>query len=158
LLGLGGLSADDWPGRDLRALALAPPEARRAPPRFALSAHGFSASLTHEGWHLILQLRDEQQPMMSTRFEAHELRLYDLRDDPRCERELSEAQPEHARTLRARLIEWLQSAQTLDLAGAAGEDQERLERLATLGYLAPTSAPSRTLWIHDACARCRRWD
>lgn len=159
LLKWGAVSDVTWPGRDLRRLAEPATSAvsARAAPRFALSAHGFSASLTYEGWHLILQLRDEQQPVMSERFLAHELRLYDLRDDPRCETELSEQQPEHARQLRARLIAWLQAAQGLDLAGSASEDQERLDRLAELGYLAPSETPS-SLWIPDACARCRRWD
>lgn len=162
LLDLAELQPGAWPGRSSRALdegAAAGAEA----PRYGLAGHGFAASLTHAGWHLTLQLRDD----MSERFGKHALRLDERRSDPECLDELSATQPERARAMRAQLLRWLSTRRPLGWrteAGAAAEASvdtvaaaEREARLAALGYLAQSSAADERLFEEDDCAHCRRW-
>jgi len=96
LLSLSGVRAPEFPGRDLSALA-----AEAARPRFTLAAAARSASVTHARWHLILGLegspRAEADP---GRIGYHEVVLYDLERDPKCEHDVSAEDFERAARLR----------------------------------------------------------
>jgi len=152
LLELAGVDARGVPGRSFAALARG--GAVSSGPRFALSAHGFSASVTDDGWHLVLHLRDQRQRQMTSSFERHQVQLYDLRADPGCTQDLWREELPRARALRRGLVTWLASRQDLDLAGELVQDAERAAQLRELGYLEDTSAGPSELWVSDSCSWC----
>ncbi|MCB9897556.1 MAG: sulfatase [Planctomycetes bacterium] len=151
LLDLAGLPAS-LGGRSLRT---AVDGDWREEPRFALSANGFSASVTDHGLQLLLWLRPQKQRQMSEGYEQHEVRLFDLRVDPECEHDLSVARHDDAAALRRLLVDWMLARQDLGLSGTTLDDPSLLENLRQLGYVAGSDAPGPTLWVEDGCARCR---
>jgi arylsulfatase A-like enzyme len=154
LLDLAGLRDTPFPGREL---PLQDGHATESPPRFALAAGGLCASVTWRGQHLILTLAGYRTPRMDHAMEKHQVELYDLRADPGCEHDLVATQPEVARTLRARLIEWLGAAPDLGWISDAARSGTDDEGLAQLGYTGPAAtAHARALWADDDCAWCKR--
>lgn len=149
LLDLLGESAVPFPG-----ISLAPVGESETPsnaPRYALSSHGSSASLTADGLHLILHLRTGHR-----RYEHHQVELYDLRSDPACQQDLVETRPAEARALRAQLVRWLGEAAEDTLQGETVTDPEVLADLARLGYTGEAGTGNATLWVPDDCAWCLR--
>ncbi|MDP6762647.1 MAG: sulfatase [Planctomycetota bacterium] len=153
LLDLAGHDHVDFPGRNL----LPPLDTR--PPRFALAGNATSASLTHDGWHLMLHLRPHSEPPRLVGAEWHAVELYNLAEDPGCTIELSAQRRELAGELRARLIRWLCSARDLGWARDASADPELLAELARLGYTERHEAESvRELIDPDCeCERCAEY-
>ena len=146
LLDLAGLEAADFPGRSL--LGALPSDT----PRFALSSHGSSASITVNGLHLILHLRQGHQ-----RYAHHQIELFDLSTDPACAHDLVDSMAGRARALRAQLIDWLGSTSGDSLAGDALDDPALLATLAQLGYTGGDGPSQRDLWQPDDCAWCQRY-
>lgn len=156
LLDLSGLDPGLLPGRSFAGLARGGSASQA--PRFALASHGFSASVSDGRYHLILQLREQQHRQMTSRFERHQVQLYDLLEDPRCERDLSRLQLGQATALRRRLIDWLSSRRALQWGGAALDDPERDEQLRQLGYVEASVDTGSALWTDDGCEHCQPFE
>ena len=152
LLDLAGLEGADFPGRRLAGAAGdADDGAGRAAPRFALSSHGSSASVTADGLHLVLHLRPGHAV-----YEHHQVELYDLRADPGCLDDLVDTRAEDARRLRQLLVGWLADAPAEGLRGGAVVDPSVLADFEALGYV-DGGAGGGPLWQEDDCDSCRRF-
>lgn len=156
LLNLADLGGVPFPGHDLReALEEASPA-----PRFAISTSGAEASINLGRWHLILTLRERLNPShrLPGPFELHRTELYDLEQDPACEHDLSLQEHDLARTLRARLIDWLRSAPAETWRRRAAETDEDLRVLSALGY-AGSGGQGGDLFPEDCdCEACKAFD
>ena len=134
LLEIAGLETAEFPGTSLLDFTQ-PGAAEREAPRFAVAAHGLSASLNHGKWHLILHLRQhENRAGITGPYKKGETELYDTDLDPNCTMDLLEDNFEVAKELRARLIEWLLNADPRGLAGSETNDAQTIRQLAALGY------------------------
>jgi arylsulfatase len=142
LLDLSGYGATPFPGSSL----LEEPE--REAPRPGLSSLATSASWTEGGWHLVLHLRDHGG------FVSHQVELYDLASDPRCERDLVEQDAERAANLRRRLVSWLAAAPDTQ-TGEIEVDDELAADLAALGYTGGEGSDG-PFWTADDCGWCQR--
>lgn len=156
LLELSGVGAGDFAGRDLTLDEVA------SRPRFALGSGAVSASVYADSWFLMLRLRrfqvsDRSQPPAP----AHVIELYDLAQDPTCEHELSEQQPEVAAKLRRLLIAWLIDApETGWNAPQSFAGADDLQQLADLGYTTSMRSSTSTQWFDPECDcdECARWE
>lgn len=128
LLDLSGLGAVSFPGNSLLRWIEAPLEP--APARYAISSGAQTAAIEKEGWLLFLHLRDHDSP---TRV-LHQVELFDLKQDPTCQRDLVEDELDRARRMRADLIEWL-AASTGSLTSGRASSPEVTAELAALGYV-----------------------
>lgn len=151
LLDLAGLSAVDFPGKSLLDLAEAPATPRRDPV-FSISAWGSSASMIHEGHHLVIHLFEHHVgPGKAGRlFERHETELFDLENDPLCGTNLAQTDPELTQRMRRILVGWLNQAEETGWATQANLDPDQLRDLENLGYLASKPALDAG-WIDPAC-------
>ena len=147
------------PGRSLADL-----ESGRAPtgtPLFALSNGGLEASITWGSEHLILGLAGDprRRPTRNRPIVRHRSWLYDVERDPDCAVDLAPQRPERVRVLRERLIDWLASAEALELRTRAHVDARTLRELAELGYAEDSVADGASeAWFEpDDCEYCRRW-
>ncbi|MCH2106544.1 MAG: sulfatase [Planctomycetes bacterium] len=149
LLNLAGLEGADFPGRDLRWTLEDPTDSR---PRFALSSHGYSASLDKDGWFCVLNLRGHQKATETVPFIAHSLELYHRAAEPACTVDVVDAHPERARAMRAEIIRWLNTGSQEGFGGATDTSSERLADLAALGYTAEEGArKSGEAWFPETC-------
>ena len=149
LLNLADLEGVDFPGRDLRWTLEDPEDAR---PRFALSSHGYSASLDKDGWFCVLNLRGHQKATETVPFIAHSLELYHRAEDPTCTTDVVDAHPERARAMRAELIRWLMAGGREGFGGVTNASNERRAELAALGYTAEEGArQSGEAWFPTSC-------
>lgn len=153
LLDLAGEEQADFPGRNLLSAAETGTAARV--PRFALAGNATSASLTHNGWHLILHLRPHFEAPRLKGAEWHRVELYHLTEDPGSTVDLAELHHELARDLRARLVRWLISARDLGWAHEASADPKLLAELARLGYT-DQHTPENGSELIDADCVCER--
>lgn len=156
LLDLAGLRAAPFEGRSLLAGA-APGDGD--PPRFALGGDARSAGLTWRGHYLVLHLEDHQFIQGEARFERHAIELYDLANDPDCQRDLQRERPELAREMRTALVTWLTSGRPRGWLAARSDDAELLDQLAQLGYVyGEDGSEEAALFDPDCtCERCREW-
>ena len=142
LLELAGVGSDAFPGREL-IHELAAEGARDVPrfsggARYALQSEGKAVSLHQGRWFLTFVLEGGSKngnPDWGV-FETHTVELYDLEDDPKCERDLAVLEHEQAKRMRARLIEWLSSAVDSGWAAEGPDTEETRALLAQLGYAA----------------------
>lgn len=151
LLDIAGLSAAAFPGRSV----LAPDDEGL---RFAVQSHGNSASVRRGDWFLVLQLEEQPQPFL--RAEVHEVSLFDVAADPRCETDLRDAESEVAAELRQLLVRWLSEAPEGSLSEAdAAVAEETLEMLQELGYSDSGPRGPERAWIDPECGcePCRRY-
>ena len=154
LLNLASLESTGFPGRDLR-WALDTPEDTR--PRFALSSHGYSASLSNDGWFCVLNLRGHQSATETKPFIAHSLELYHRAEDLACSTNLLKSTPTpevlaRAKQMRAEIINWLSSAPEQGLGGATDASSERVANLAALGYMGEEGARNEgEAWFPRPC-------
>ncbi len=146
LLDLAGLEQVEFPGRNL----LDEPRDAGDRPRFALAAHGFSASVTYGRWHFALHLRSHTDSLPRKRV-RHEVELYDREADPACVRDVASEHPEEVRRLRALLVDWLRSAPATGLSRARATTAEERAELAALGYLTDEPEVEETDWIDPDC-------
>lgn len=153
LLDVAGLTWVEFPGENLLRWVEDPTAEEE--PRFAIGSHAIAASIHHEGWFLVLNLRTHGSPPRS----AHQVELYRPGDDPECAVDLVDDEFETAKRLRALLVEWLQDAPTKDLARKAGvSDPQVLAELAALGYATDvqTEAHGEVLFTSDP--KGNKWD
>ncbi len=159
LLELAGLETSQFPGQSLIRQASGSAAEREAP-RFAVSAHGFSASLNHGKWHLILHLREHEDPAgIGAPYQHGETELYNTDVDPACTMDVLEDNFELAKELRAQLIEWLLNADPRGLAGTETNDAQTIRQLAALGYtMQAKDGSTQVLWDVDCDSElCRRF-
>lgn len=142
LLDLSGLTHAEFPGRNL-LLALESPG--DAPPRFALSAHGHSASVAWHDWYAVLHLRDHQGTLARER-RKHDLELHDVRRDPECLRDVAAEHPEVAGEARAMLVDWLARASGRGLTQSRHATATEIAELAALGYAEGASVSDEEPW------------
>jgi arylsulfatase A-like enzyme len=159
LLDLSGLKAVGFPGRNLLDVAREGPTL--VEPRFAIGAGGQIASITSEGWHLILALKPLKGHHRIEPRVRHEVALYYLELDPGATDDLVEKEPERARLLRRRLLEWLASRRDRGWRGAQTRDEETLRALEALGYTTGEESVPADLDFYEAgctCDWCARFD
>lgn len=157
LLDLAGLAEAPFPGRNL--LSSAHRKRASAQPRFGLEGRARSASITLDGWHLMLQLEAQPEHERHETRVLHEVRLYRLPDDAACERDLLEQHFDQARELRGYLARWLGEWQGERHVGAVRQDAETLRELARLGYSDSGAALGAKPLLDPecACAWCARF-
>jgi arylsulfatase A-like enzyme len=151
LLNLAGLEGVTFPGRDLRWTLDDPGDER---PRFALSSHGYSASLAKDGWFCVLNLRSHQNATETRPFVAHSLELYHRDEDLACTRDVVDDHPDRARAMRAELLAWLAAGDGAGLGSVTDVSSERRAELAVLGYTAEENArQSDEAWFPAVCTQ-----
>jgi arylsulfatase A-like enzyme len=151
LLDLAGLSAAAFPGSDL--LRIAAGEGKESSARFALSAHALSASVLSGNLFLVIHLREHKFTTDLPPRAMHEIELYDLARDPRCEVNLAQSDHETAARLRKMLVDWLGAAHPPQPGTADPEavDSRVIEDLQALGYGGETGEEQSSRWIDPAC-------
>lgn len=152
LLDRAGLVDVPFPGRNLTQ------DGGGAEPRMAVSSGGLSAAIRDGRWFLVLHLQAHQTAHTVRAYDRHEVELYDVEQDPGCDRDRVAAEPDTARRLRARLVEWLQAAREPADRDAAEPDGETAGLLAELGYTGGARVGSAAWWQPDHCARCRAFE
>lgn len=152
LLDLAGLPHSPFPGRDLFDAGDSDEV-----PRFALSAHGNSASVTFKGWFGLLHLRSHQGTLRARR-EQHQMELFYLPDDPECLHDLSVERHREARRFREQIVEWLGRASAEGFASERATTAAAVEELQGMGYSTDTDVS--TTWIDPDCDcdRCREFE
>lgn len=145
LLALAGLDTQGFPGVDLVA-------DRGGEPIYTISAKGQSASITADGWHLILQLTDHSygQGEAGHPYVAGETQLFDLASDPSCTDDRVREELDRARQLRAKLVHWLDSAENVGWASVANLDEAQLAELAAMGYAGADADDGAGPWFDRA--------
>lgn len=153
LLDLSGLASADFPGRSLMNTLEGPPVDGA---RFALSAHGNSASITEGDWFFLLHLRTHKGPLRVSR-EKCSSELYNLRDDPDCLVDRKQADPGKAAELCRRLSAWLRETGGPALtAEGGGRSAEEVAQLQALGYATDSDGPDEeTPWLDPDCEPCK---
>lgn len=142
LLDLSDLAHVEFPGRNLLFEVEAEGD---APSLFALSAHGHSASITRDGWFLLLHLNNHQGPLATPR-KMHQVELFDLRTDLGCAREVSADEPALVDDLRAELITWLAGADPHGLSSRRTSSAAEVEALKGLGYTTNVESVEARPW------------
>jgi arylsulfatase A-like enzyme len=147
LLDLSGFEDDAFPGRSL----LPAIEGRAlVEPRFTLSANGNSASVSVDGWQLILNLRNHTHHLLVPRQE-HQVELFHIAVDPGCQRDLLKDEPARAGALRRMVIAWLRDTRGTSWARTGSEDNAALAQLAALGYAMEAPSDLGRVWFEDGC-------
>ena len=134
LLDLAGLAGTEFPGTNL--LAKLDDRIENAPPRFTVAAHFRSASITHEGWHLMLSMDSVGGQLTVRKPVLHAVELYHLEKDPGCEHDLFEQEFGRAKRMRAQLVEWLLGSRNFGWDKEMITDAETILELEALGYTA----------------------
>ena len=147
LLDLAGLTAEEFPGQ---SLLTALDGSRPAEPRFSLSANGNSASVTLGDWLLILHLRRHNHHMLTPR-EEHQVELFNIAGDPRCQEDRVTAEGARAAALRRLVIAWLADTSGTSWARRGSEDAEALAQLAALGYAMDSPSSGGRVWFEGDC-------
>lgn len=153
LLDLAGLGRAPFPGRNLSRLE------PTSVPRFALAGARTAASITADGWHLVLQLVLSEEPEQKTHRDLHQFELFRLTSDPDCERDVSSSEPERAKLLRQQLVQWLAGWKGERFASLKRTDAATVANLAQLGYASNTEASDAAAPLFDpgcSCAQCER--
>ncbi len=159
LLDLSGNAAVDFPGRNLTRIADGDTRAEGA--RFAIGAHGLSASISSNGWHLVLNLHAAHGTSRLVPSVKHAVELYNLENDPDCEVDLLDEELARAHTMRAELVHWLVSAEDLGWRGERRTDAATLRDLEALGYVAGAAEAPPELVFYElgcTCEPCRRFE
>ena len=156
LLDLSGNAAVEFPGSNL--IELAETDEPPTEPRFTIAAHAHSASITWDGWHLILR-RNVRIAARVTPVDHHSVELYYLPDDPGCVDDLLDERFELATRLRAELIRWLASVDDRGWSAGASDDPDLLRQLEALGYAASDDGSLGLDFEVDGCecAWCSRF-
>jgi arylsulfatase A-like enzyme len=152
LLNLAGHPDVEFPGRDLLA-----EREGLARPRFSVQANGDGASVLFDRWLLLLNLTGRQRDWGPREETLHGVRLFDVKEDPFCEHDVSSEHSVEAKRLRGLVLEWLgEGAQNVWLTEVDGSRLEIQRQLEELGYTASRSTGSAGSWIDPDCdcARC----
>lgn len=152
LLDLAGLVGADFPGENM--IAMADMEVGDAGPRYSIAAHKRSAALSEDGWHILLSMSSRSGEMTLEDPEFHEVKLFNLREDPNCENDLLQQEFERAKLMRQQLVEWLLDAKHLNWDKETITDAETIKELEALGYTAgtqETQATKNAPFINEQC-------
>jgi arylsulfatase A-like enzyme len=150
LLDLAGLEHIDFGGHNMLDGL---PEGRTGDAAlFAIEGNGVAASITEDGWHLMLELRTHFTDPMQTRvIEAHSVALYSLEEDPLCRSDRSETDHARARRMRAKLLAWLQGTDARGWRIGEVRDRGTLAHLSQLGYVTDSLTDLDRDWIDPDC-------
>jgi arylsulfatase A-like enzyme len=132
MLDLSGLYAADFPGRNLLRHLDEDSNAERHL-HFAMSAHGFSASVTSVGWHLILQLRAQRIPFKG-QVPRWDVSLHDLSKDELCATNLRDQEPDQTKKLLGKLMQWLREKDHEPVVTTRNTSASEIAELSALGY------------------------
>ncbi|MFT4540543.1 MAG: arylsulfatase A-like enzyme [Planctomycetota bacterium] len=149
LLDLAGLGGSEFPGRNV--LGLLEGESSGDVARFALAAHGAAASITKDGWHLMLHLRDHKGALPVERKER-EVELYDMNTDPKCHNNLNNdpLAKSKGRELCALLSAWLNEKKGDSLSTSGTKSAADMDALASLGYAPDKEVVEDEPWLNKA--------
>jgi arylsulfatase A-like enzyme len=150
LLNLAGLERASFPGRDLARLE----KLEADKPRFALGGARTVASITQDGWHLVLQLSKGDEGEQKTHRAPHQFELFRLRADPACEHDLAATELARAKLLHAQLAEWLAGWKGERFAAFKRTDAATVANLAQLGYASNTEAGDAAAPLFERNCRC----
>ena len=152
LLDLAGLESVPFPGVNLFD------EDAAGEARFGLEAFARSASIQLGSWYLRMSLWTPPKELAGE-LHQHRSALFDLSVDPRCEKDLSGAEFETSRKLRAMLIDWMLDDSIASLTDQTEVDASLQEELAGLGYAAnERGSRESSLFDEDCeCAVCERY-
>jgi arylsulfatase A-like enzyme len=152
LLSLAGVESEQFPGASLIET-----ERSQGAARFAMGSGADRASITQDGWHLILGLQSTlvTEGALRRPIPPHRVELYDLTADPGCLVDLSGSEIDRAAELRAALCRWLDGSRPTGWALPGAEDPELRARLAQLGYAASQTASTfQAVPVNCPCAEC----
>jgi arylsulfatase A-like enzyme len=133
LLDLSGLGSAEFPGSNLLAAADPASNGARDLDLYAISAHGFSASIRRGRWFLLLHMQTHQGNLVRERV-RHTVELYDLQSDPECLQDLAATRDKQAQILRAALISWLAEASSEHLSVQRQTSEAEIAQLEAMGY------------------------
>lgn len=154
LLDLAGCADVDFPGSSLLDASGRVPGADGNGLRYALGREAWLASVTRGNRHLVLALIDfrEQQRWAHGEFRRHRAQLFDLGDDPDCERDLAPGHPAEVAELRGALVAWLRAGASVPgLAGSRRENPRLNAQLEALGYVVGADAEDRPVLFPGTC-------
>jgi arylsulfatase A-like enzyme len=145
VLDLSGLGGAEFPGSNLLRAA-DPGSADKEPlDLFAISAHGYSASIRRGRWFLLLHMQTHKGNLVVERIK-HGVELYDLESDPECLMDLSAEQAEQAGILRGVLVRWLADASTEHLSEQKQTSEEEIAQLEAMGYASGETVVADRPW------------
>ena len=145
LLDLSGLSGAEFPGSNLLRAAEPGSTGEKPLDLFAISAHGYSASIRRGRWFLLLHMQTHQGNLVVERVK-HAVELYDLESDPECLEDLAGEQVEQAGILRAALIQWLAEASTDHLSEQQQTSEAEIAQLEAMGYATEETVVADKPW------------
>lgn len=119
---------------------------RPAEPRYALGYSGEKAAIDHEGWLLMLALRDHKFDLGPRKFVKGEFELYHVETDPTCDLNLADVETERGARMKKALIRWLGDARAEGYATVFNVSEEAVKRLQALGYGGLTDSPNSGAW------------
>ncbi len=154
LLALADLPASTFPGEDLRVYLDGLPIDE---PRFAWGEDGHAMSITHRGWHLVINLDDTPiKPALSTTqiLDERPIELFHLERDPSCQHNCIEQEQDVVRNLAPQLLAWVEGAGRA-LAQAQNVDRAGLALIAALGYASGEGADSTGAPLNRARERLK---
>jgi arylsulfatase A-like enzyme len=153
LLQLSGIKDERLPGTNLLEIVPSPTIAR-----YALSVDARSASITKNSLHLVMDLtREVRGPEGAvSSVPSHRVEMYDLAQDPACERDIAHEDVERARGLRRQLCAWIAAAEPHGWGSREGGDLNMERHLAQLGYTSQAFAPRLATVDPDCdCDECK---
>jgi arylsulfatase A-like enzyme len=151
LLNLAGHPGVEFPGEDLLRA-----EGARSRPRFGVQANGHGASILHGRWLLVLNLTGRQEDWGAPEETRHAVRLFDVQEDPYCERDVLTEHMNEAARLRISLLEWLGSGEQNDWLSEPNGSRLSIQRqLEELGYTDSAGTSSAGTWIDPECSCLR---
>lgn len=143
MLAISDIDRGEIPGEDLRQ---AIDDQLKIDARYMLGSHFMNAAVQVGKYLFVMDLRPHFERSNEEMRHTGASELYDISVDPDCENDLLLQEFDVARTLRERLVEWLESAEDLSLS----ESQERTSNdeamLEGLGYASSNTATSTSWW------------
>jgi len=149
LLNRAGLDVE-FPGRDL-AVFINQDLADLNRPRFAIAAHGLSASIEVDNWFLVLHLLEQSMAPGKTKREKHQVELYHLEEDPACSVDLVMSEAPRAKRMRTALIEFLSAASESGWNVEREPTPAEIADLAALGYTGGARTGTDNDWFDGEC-------
>lgn len=155
LLALSGLEHEDFPGRDLREAVA---DDFLEEPRFMVGAHGFSGAVRSGQWLFTMDLKPHHEASREKPRTTGQSELFNLSEDPMCERDLLFGEPDRALAMRKALVTWMQSAAGEGLREDQRRSTEDESMLAALGYANNAASQSGQLWDPERWNGARAWE
>ena len=145
LLDLSGLGGAEFPGTNLLRDAEAESSGQAALDLFAISAHGYSASIRRGRWFLLLHMHTHKGNLVVERIK-HAVELFDLVSDPECLEDLAAVQVEQAEILRTALVAWLAEASSEPLSEQKQTSEAEIAQLEAMGYATEATVVGEKPW------------